>query len=407
MGNNIQYLDCCKNPERDNAEISDVNVKGSENGNSKKDKVEVARSNNRFVIEDTQNEKQLSQNRKPENRISVRGGNDNQQTPGNPTNPLSKPRLSNNNVSNLEKDDGKEINKGVNRNLILRTFIKEDVARRESEYGVPFSREYAIKKSNMSESSLKRKFPEEDMIFDHGSLVANKSFYYGQRNKALNRHGYGTLYLMDGKKYEGFWINNEFSLFGRHIDNELNIYEGDFKAGKLHGEGIESTPVTLYKGTFVDGIKHGRGSLESENEIYEGTFENGVKSGKGKIQFIKTNNFYEGDFSNGKIEGQGTFRWANGDEYTGQFENGVLHGKGIYRWNNGDIYEGSYVNGMRSGQGRLQNANGKVYEGSFENNLPHGKGIIIKEGKVTDVEFNMGVPLTKRKSTLRSQKTEN
>ena len=83
--------------------------------------------------------------------------------------------------------------------------------------------------------------------------------------------------------------------------------------------------------------------------------------------------------------------------------NGILHGSGKYYWQNGDVYEGSYVNGKRSGKGKLQNAGGKIYEGDFADNVPHGKGIIIKDGKISEVEFNNGAPIMKRKSTLKSE----
>lgn len=422
MGQDLSSLNCCRQ------EVSELEIDNREKENGETHgKVNVARGQNKynfdeedkqskqFAVIDLQDEPlkdnlEVTKYEKKQklNMKSATPGGQETITEGKPQLNLNSDNIpqdiNEQSPDKLEENDSIEINKGVNRNLILRSFLRESVIKREADFGKPFSKEYAIEKGNLNVNTLQENFANEnDQIYDHGSLVAGKSFYFGERNKALNRNGYGTLYLMDGSKYEGFWINNELSLYGRHIDNELNVFEGEFQNGNLHGDGVESSGAAYFRGKFINGVKYGKGVMESENEVYEGDFENGVKNGFGKIHFIKTKNYYEGQFINGKIEGEGMFKWQNNDTYVGTFDNGVLNGQGIYNWNNGDVYTGTYVDGMRSGYGKLQNVNGKIYEGQFENNLPHGKGVIIKEGKVSEVEFVNGVPTSSRKRYLKTQ----
>lgn len=418
-----QDLNCCRQPESE----LEIDNRDRENGETegKHGKVNVARGQNKynadeedkqsrqFNVIDVENEPLKDSMEVTKHEKKQKANMKSATNPvGQDTKIQGKPEINLDNIpqdlneqspEEVEDIDNNEMNRGVNRNLILRSFLKESVIKREADFGVPFSKEYAIEKGNLNLSTLQENYGNQnDQLYDHGSLVAGKSFYFGERNRDKNRHGYGTLFLMDGSKYEGFWINNELSLYGRHIDNELNVFEGEFQNGNLHGNGVESSSAAYYRGNFINGVKHGKGVMESENEVYDGDFENGVKSGKGQIHFLKTKNYYEGQFINGKIEGEGLFKWQNNDTYVGTFDNGVLNGEGIYKWNNGDVYTGTYINGMRSGYGKLQNSNGKIYEGQFENNLPHGKGVINKQGKVSEVEFVNGVPVSSRKRTPKT-----
>ena len=408
MGNNIDSLNCCRGDNKDNHQIHD-DSRSRENGthssqNLFDEKLNAARANNRFIIEDVEEEKDKK------NTKADLTPNPNSNS-GESSNNKSQQKLEAKQsvkMSNIEEESNEnshlinEINNNVDTQAVLKSFEKEAVAQREREFPV-YTKEYAIQKGNLSRKELENLYPVDNIVYDHGTLIPKRSFYFGEKNKKGKRNGFGTLVLYDGSKYTGFWIDNEFSYYGRYIDTDLNVYEGQFKNGILNGEGEEYTLISKYKGQFIDGKKEGQGTLETDSEVYEGNFERGNKNGKGKIHFIKTDNFYEGDFSQGKIEGRGKFKWANGDYYEGDFLNGILHGTGTYYWQNGDIYEGSYVNGKRSGRGKLQNASGKIYDGEFADNVPHGKGIIIKEGKVSEVEFNNGAPLTKRKSTIKSE----
>jgi hypothetical protein len=405
MGNNIDSLNCCRGDNKDNHQIYE-DSRPRENGTHSTqhlfdEKVNAARSNNRFIIDD------IEDNNKEKNTkvIDITPKQDDEQA-----NLVQDPKkeVKKKEMDKIEEDLNEsvhvinEINTNINTKAVLKSFERERIAQREKEFP-EFTKEYAIQKGSLSRIELESLYPQDNIVYDHGTLIPNKSFYYGEKNKKGKRHGFGTLVLNDGSKFIGFWLDNEFSYYGRYIDTDLLVHEGQFKNGVLNGQGEEHSLISKYKGQFIEGKKEGYGTLETDSEIYEGNFENGNKNGKGRIHFTKTDNYYEGDFSQGKIEGRGKFKWANGDYYEGDFLNGILHGSGNYYWQNGDIYEGSYVNGKRSGKGKLQNASRKVYEGDFADNVPHGKGIIIKDGKISEVEFNNGAPLTKRKSTIKSE----
>lgn len=380
----VAQINCCRGDKKDDIIITLDNKKNKD----QKNKVDAARSGfNHINLEDDNNQQngyegELKENNHSEKEIPFHED-----------------------IQNVEEHDTScnQINTHVDRDSILKSLENSKIKDRQAEFP-EFTQEYAISKGNISEESLKLLFPKEDLIYDHGSLIQGKSFYYGYRSKHLNRHGFGVLILIDGSKFEGFWIEGELSLYARHIDSELTVYEGQFRNGFLHGNGFESTGKISYIGSFVSGLRNGFGVLKTETDIYEGNFLNGIKHGIGKIIFSTTSNSYEGEFNEGRIEGKGTFKWSNGDEYIGTFENGILHGRGIYKWKNGDVYDGSYINGMRSGKGKLTNSNGKIYEGGFENNLPHGKGIIIKDGKRSEVEFNNGVPTSSKRKTTNNEK---
>jgi hypothetical protein len=57
-------------------------------------------------------------------------------------------------------------------------------------------------------------------------LVGKDEYYTGYVNIHNKKHGYGILYKKDGSKYEGFWQDDEFTGWGRHIDPEGTLYEG-------------------------------------------------------------------------------------------------------------------------------------------------------------------------------------
>lgn len=92
-------------------------------------------------------------------------------------------------------------------------------------------------------------------------------------------------------------------------------YEGDFRDGKLHGQGIY-------------------------------TNSNGSRS--------------EGYFRDGKLHGQGLRIWPTGHRYEGGFKNGKLEGKGIYKFAAGDFYEGEFIEGER-GKGVITPQYGESY----------------------------------------------
>jgi hypothetical protein len=73
-----------------------------------------------------------------------------------------------------------------------------------------------------------------------------------------------------------------------YIDENGNSYEGEFKDGKMHGNGVyryaNDDEYKSYTGQFYRGKKHGAGRLEFTNgDVFEGGFEIGEPKGLGRL----------------------------------------------------------------------------------------------------------------------------
>lgn len=57
-------------------------------------------------------------------------------------------------------------------------------------------------------------------------LYGDKAYFSGQVDINYHKHGLGKLINKDGTKYQGFWLNDEFTGWGRYIDQEGSLFEG-------------------------------------------------------------------------------------------------------------------------------------------------------------------------------------
>jgi hypothetical protein len=222
------------------------------------------------------------------------------------------------------------------------------------------------------------------------------SFYKGEINIFGRKHGFGTLYYKDNSYYQGFWVEDSFSAFGRYIDSKGNLNEGKFNNWKLNGEGFKLNESGVKKGNFVEGMLQGFGLEETPDHVYEGYFVDDMKFGKGKYFFKLLNETYEGESKDNSITGYGMYIWNNNNVYEGTFLNGKMHGKGKYKWPDGAEYEGDYLDNIKQGNGRFKWSDGKYYIGEFLKGKPHGKGIIYYvDGSKYDITFQEGKPVSK------------
>jgi uncharacterized caspase-like protein len=121
----------------------------------------------------------------------------------------------------------------------------------------------------------------------------------------------------------GYWDN----CFGTASANG-GKYIGEFKAGKIHGQGTFTYAGNKYAGEWKDGTQHGKGTYTyADGDKYAGEWKDGTQHGKGTYTYADGDK-YIGEFKDGKIHGQGTFTYAKGqregDKYVGEYKDGKI-----------------------------------------------------------------------------------
>ena len=198
-------------------------------------------------------------------------------------------------------------------------------------------------------------------------------------------------------------------MYGLINEDKKECLEGDCQNGK--GK-LETTWYT-YEGDFKDGKLDGEGKFEHNESIdgfhqkYEGGFANDKFHGKGKYEFNDGTGLekYEGGFANGKFHGEGAYTYPSGRVVKGTWENGEFKsgtnigcvegdchkGKGKEVWEDGSTYEGEFSGGDLEGKGKFTFPNGKVHDGYFYSNYFIGD----VNSKIKDGILNRGWVLMK------------
>ena len=148
---------------------------------------------------------------------------------------------------------------------------------------------------------------------------------------------FGTYDGKNGKK------NSIVELARSVYQDEVALYQGEWKNDLFHGCGIETIPS---RGT------------------YTGQFKNGLVEGFG-IQEFPNGQVYKGDWKNNMKHGVGEDTYATGDRYLGEFENNMKSGRGTVYWSNGDIFRGLYEWDVREGYGQYTFADGNSFTCEF------------------------------------------
>lgn len=90
----------------------------------------------------------------------------------------------------------------------------------------------------------------------------------------------------------------------------------------------------------------GKGKFLDDNEnIYEGDYVEGKQTGKGKYTWAKSGEVYEGDWVDGKFHGTGRLTYRDKRVYEGDWTNDALTGKGKMTYPNGKVEEGEWKDG--------------------------------------------------------------
>lgn len=178
-----------------------------------------------------------------------------------------------------------------------------------------------------------------------------------------------------GGDYEGWWrfgrIHGEgvFKFFG-------NKYSGEWEYNRKHGTGtFELVTGEVYQGEWVDDMPNGYGIVTYVNrDRYEGYWKDGMRNSKGVMYYI-TGDKYDGEWTMNVFSGEGTYTTTTGYIYKGAWAGGKLHGHGVLVAPNGRQYEGEFRNGMKNGEGKLDYANGDFYIGQWKDDRRHGYGV--------------------------------
>lgn len=152
------------------------------------------------------------------------------------------------------------------------------------------------------------------------------------------------------KRYEGGFENGEFDGEGKLFSKDGNVYEGEFKDGKMvDGEGI-----IVYK----------------NGDEYKGDIKNKEPNGSGTFTYANGNIYkeYNGEFKDGEFNGQGTLIFANGDKYKGNFKDGEYDDEGTLYYNGKKKYKGKFENDKYNGKGLFYN-NQLRFRGQFDNDV--------------------------------------
>jgi hypothetical protein len=197
----------------------------------------------------------------------------------------------------------------------------------------------------------------------------------------------GSPRTISDYKEVGSWNNCEGTVsFGNGGGKRAgNNYVGEWKDGKLHGQGTYTfADGNKYVGEWKDGKFHGQGTYTYANGAkHVGEFRDDQPHGQGTYTYADGAK-HVGEFRDGKGHGQGTFTHANGNKYVGEYRDDQFHGQGTYTFANGAKHVGEFRDGKPHGQGTYTYADGRKKAGVYEN----GKlkpGICSKEGDRKDL----------------------
>lgn len=181
------------------------------------------------------------------------------------------------------------------------------------------------------------------------------------------------------------WDSGSYMCDDKWIQIGKGVYCGQLNGDKLpEGQGIYISSSSLYEGTFRSGKKEGFGRMiNNQREIYNGDWVNDKKCGFGVL--FKDDSVYVGEWRHDKFNGQGKIQ-ASSFSYDGAWKKGLQHGQGTMEYPDKTVFIGNFVNGVVSGEGLLKYANKKCIKGLWEG----GKVLKVTEKYYEDSESEEG-----------------
>ncbi|CAM9623628.1 unnamed protein product, partial [Ascophyllum nodosum] len=180
------------------------------------------------------------------------------------------------------------------------------------------------------------------------------SFYDGQRNNKILRHGEGEYrYPNTAFRFQGGWKNGWKEGRGVFEVEGGSTYTGEFKDGEIQGKGIKTwQDGRYYDGEFRGGEACGEGCCTSPTgEYFIGSWLGNKRHGHGELTLPWGQGTYVGEFKSHRYHGNGRLVLAKGFRYAGSFWDGEPHGLGTATYPSGSTYNGPFERGVRSGVG--------------------------------------------------------
>ncbi|KAJ1523797.1 MORN repeat-containing protein 3, partial [Nowakowskiella sp. JEL0078] len=207
-------------------------------------------------------------------------------------------------------------------------------------------------------------------------------------NLSLKSGPHATVYLINGDRYLGDWLNNKKHGNGTYYNLKYqSVYQGQFENDKFSGFGTFSlripNPPTTSPSSPLAVLKQ-KVSLATLASESRGLFPLVSREFASPNKFVKDRELrkvYAGGWHDDKRHGRGTMFYDDGNVYDGMWESGLRCGWGRLSYTDGSVYEGEWFREQRHGEGVLVFANGDRYEGTWMHDLKEGPGKFVYKTK--------------------------
>ncbi len=246
------------------------------------------------------------------------------------------------------------------------------------------------------------------LFFLSGVLLMNSALSALEKNCVEGdcKNGRGEMVLDDGSRYLGDFKDGKMEGEGKIFfsgandlservlsrlkdanNRSLNIngafYTGEFSNNLMHGKGeFVFQNRSRYIGVFVMGKFGDNGTFYNDDgDMYETKCIDGECEDDEGIMLYQDGWECRGEFREGMLNGNGRCIHAIGHEYNGEFKDDRREGKGELVWVNGSRYMGEFRNGFFDGKGTYIFPNGNRYVGTFRMGKRDGTGELYLKNK--------------------------
>ena len=139
----------------------------------------------------------------------------------------------------------------------------------------------------------------------------------------------------------------------------MYLYSPQIHENQAVAKEIKDPDGQIYSGEVNEfGMPHGKGTVTYNSDssryqdgtIYEGEWKDGKMHGQGVFRYA-SGNVYEGEWKDNKRHGQVVYRYADGDVYEGEYKDDNMHGQGVYTGPDGSIlHNGEWRDGKPFGK---------------------------------------------------------